>query len=289
VQAYANDWGYWFSPFAHPPGSNDALQFYDPETLAPISTVQPLATWTTSGNNYSVTLSPAIPELAPYVGLPSAQLPVIQEPQLSSPNFVIQNICSHDDHGRILAEGGNGLIENSVFANSYFGPIDIYTMPTMAADASVPGNIIVRDNKIIGTGYGGSGEGTAILVEGSGSTGFEADGYPIRSLQINDNFISNTPGLGIMILAARDVQVRGNTIVDANTVPFDPDDALYCANPQPVQPYGAGQPWCPAKVAPNGSIMAAWDMNVSLSNNTFLGTSQGLFVDPASTVGITTQ
>jgi Bacterial Ig domain len=306
-----------WSPVPHTRTSNDVLMFSDPQTLAPISNIWPTAgEWTlkktqdASGADvwkWTVPFSPAIPELAYYQGLPPGRLPIVSEPRYAGPDFIIRNTCSHDNHGRIFAQAVNGLIENNVFGNSYYGPIELNTFPTLLSDGPGPGNIIVRNNKIIGCGYGstdrdwlGKSNGkrqtgwarAAILVSAISSTGFVPEqGYPNRSLQIMDNFISNTPGLAISILGARDVKVRGNTIVDANAIPFEPDfDKDYCGlKSQGYQKSGANQPWCLAKLATKGAIMVAHSMNVELSANTFLGTSEGVFVDPGSTIGITQQ
>ena len=79
--------------------------------------------------------------------------------------------------------------------------------------------------------------------------------------------------------------------VDANAIPFEPDfDKDFCGlKSQGYQKHGANQPWCLAKLAAKGAIMVAHSKNVELSNNTFLGASEGVFVDPASTLGVTQQ
>jgi hypothetical protein len=306
-----------WSPVPHARTSDDVLMFSDPQTLAPISDIWPTAgAWTlkkmqdANGADvwkWTVPFSPAIPELASYQNLPPERLPIVSEPRFAGPDFIIRNTCSHDNHGRIFAQAINGLIENNVFGNSYFGPIELNTFPTLHSDGPAPGNIIVRNNKIVGSSYGttdrdwmGKSNGkrqtgwdsAAILVSAISSTGFVPEqGYPNRSLQIIDNFISNTPGLAIAILGAREVKVSGNTIVDANAIPFEPDfDKNYCGmKSQGYQKYGANQPWCLAKVAAKGAIMIAHSKNVELSKNTFLGTSEGVFVDTASTIGVTQQ
>lgn len=305
------------SPVPHKRTSDDVLLFSDPQTLTPISDVLPAAgAWTlkktqdASGADvwkWTVPFSPPIPELASYQGLPLERLPIVSEPRYAGPDFIIRNTCSHDNHGRIFAQAINGLIENNVFGNSYYGPIELNTFPTLHSDGPGPGNIIVRNNKIVGSGYGstdrdwmGKSNGkrqtgwasAAILISAISSTGFVPEqGYPNRSLQISDNFISNTPGAAITILGARDVKVSGNTIVDANAIPFEPDfDKDFCGlKSQGYQKHGANQPWCLAKLAAKGAIMVAHSKNVELSNNTFLGASEGVFVDPASTLGVTQQ
>ena len=60
--------------------------------------------------------------------------------------MTIMAACSH--------KHSNGLVENSVFGNSYFGPIELSSYPSFMHDGFGPNNIIINGNKIIGAGYG---------------------------------------------------------------------------------------------------------------------------------------
>lgn len=298
-----------FSPAPVSGTTDDNLLFVDPVTLAPISSITPTVTSSkVTVSNGTVTwvvqFSPAIPQLLSYQGRPASQLPIVSEPTYSGPNFVIRNICAHDNHGRVFSQASNGLIEDSVFGNSYFGPIELTSSPSFMHDGFGPQNIIIRNNRIVGAVYGstdtdwtGRFEGyqtgwasAAMKIGATGSNGFVTDDNPMAHIQIVNNFIENTPGLGITLFSTNDATISGNTLVNTNTVPFYPNfNALYCgAKSQPFgQKYGVNQPWCSPKVAASGSIMVAHSSNVRISGNTFLGSSQGVFVDPSSTSGIT--
>ena len=110
-----------------PPSPNDFFKIMDPYSYKQIGASQPLVTWTItpctvptqcmSGRLWNFTF-PAIPELAPYINLPSNLLPWFGEPAWSAPNFAIKNSCSHDTHGRMASLTANGLVENNVLADN---------------------------------------------------------------------------------------------------------------------------------------------------------------------------
>jgi len=292
----------------HNPGNSDFLQFVDPTTLAPISMIRPLAKWTQTKSGgtwtWTVTFSPAVPELIPYFKASAANMPLVFEPLWSSQNVGIVNSCAHDNHGRLFPKSINGLIKNNVLANSYYGPIELSQDQVAEPTGPSPGNYIITGNKIIGSGYGqtdyatgwsplqvsngffqtGWAQAGGINVYSVGGMGFTPTGYPINSLIISDNFISNTPGLAIAVLGVSAANVTGNTIVDANSVAFASGfNATYCgSNSHGQQAHGANQPWCFAKVAAQGAIMVAWSNNIFMQNNTYLGTSASAYVDPTA-------
>lgn len=297
----------------HSPGANDIFVFQDPATYKQIGSPV-LATWTHVGSVWTFSF-PAVPELAAYVGASAGNLPIVGEPLWSSPNVVVRNVCSHDNHGHIGFLQSNGLVENSVLANSYFGSvlygINVNAIPGgLAIGNDGPGatNHIWRNNKIIGVGYGRTdlqtiwaptvvsnnylqtGQLTAALGTGGvTNTGFYPPGYTNANFQIYNNFISNTPGLCISIVGANNVGVVGNICVDANAIPNEPTfTTTLCgghsccgAFSQGVQPAGANQPWCLDKIPAQGAIMITNSRNVDATStpNVFLGTSSGLFVD----------
>jgi hypothetical protein len=289
----------------HARSPTDFLLFLDPSTMAPISSTMPLATWTQtfSGGKWTWTATfPPLSALERYVGRPAAQLPLVNMPYWSSPNFIIRNSCFHDSHGRVFANTQNGLIENNVFGNNYYGPLVLFSDPSWLKEGPGPSNVIVRGNKIIGSGYGltdlswlgksagygeSQGDSAPIYVSGISSTGFVPTGYPWRNIVVSNNFISSTPGEGITVMGVGSAQVSGNTIVDANTVPYTADFATsYCgARSRGYNAIGAYQPWCIPKIAARGAIMLGWDKAITASGNIYLGTSKGLFVDPSVVAG----
>jgi hypothetical protein len=296
----------------HAPGAFDFLQFKDPVTYKQIGTM-PLATWTHVGNVWTFSFA-AVPELNPYIGLAAGSLPVVGEPLWAAPNAFITNICSHDNHGRVGFINTNGVLQNSVLANGYFGPIFAANntlqpgLSTTVTDGTGGANIIWRNNKVIGTGYGNTDLQTiwlptvksngyrqtgwlqaAIQMTATASTGFFPPGYTNAAFQVYGNFISNTNGLCIAVSSANNVGVVNNICVDANQVAYEPTfTTTLCgghsccgAFSQPWQLVGANQPWCLAKVPAQGSIMITNSRNVDAIStpNIFLGTSAGLFVD----------
>ena len=307
-----------------PPGSNDFFKFMDPYSYKQIGSTTPLVTWTkapcqvprqcTSGTLWHFTF-PDIPELATYIGLPSSLLPWFGEPLWSAPNLVIRNTCSHDTHGRMLALSWNGLVENNVLANGYFGPIvasnnvALPGLPTSFGDGPGAQNIIYRNNKVIGANYGqtdlktiwspvvksngfpqtGWGQSAISAGAGVGADGFYPLAVAAKNFAIQGNFISNTPGLCILVTSTTNVKVTGNICVDANAVPFaDGFDSTFCGgNSKGWQASGANQPWCLAKTAAQGTIMLVNVANADSTStpNVFLGTSLGsIFTFDSSTV-----
>ncbi len=307
-----------------PPGSNDFFKFMDPYTYKQIGSSMPLVTWSTtpcvvptecmSGTLWHFTF-PSIPELAPYRGLPSNLLPWFGEPFWSAPNYVIRNTCSHDTHGRMVTLAWNGLLENNVLANGYFGPMIAQInfaqpgLPTSFGDGPGAQNVIFRNNKVIGANYGETDLKTiwspTVISNGFPQTGWAlgaigvgahvaADGfYPAAGasqfLNVQNNFISSTPGLCILAVGTNHVEVTGNICVDANAVPFASGfDATFCGGKsQGWQTAGANQPWCLAKKAAQGTIMLVNVLNANSTTppNVFLGTSLGsVFTFDSSTV-----
>jgi hypothetical protein len=285
-------------------GVGNTIKFIDPNTYAEIG--RTIGSFSQSYNagtgiwTWTVTY-PSVPELTPYIGLTGTQLPAIAFPGLSSPNVIIRDSCFHDNHGRILAYNENVLIENNVFGNNYYGPIEMSwsfntpSLETLAGSGS--SNIIVRNNSIVGVGGGdfshvwdplsisnGAGasgwNGAAIFVWGTTQDGgFSPSGFPFKNLQISNNFITNAAGLCITLISADTASVTGNDCVNNNTEPFIAGfDTTYCGtHSQGGQADGAGQPWCLSKTASQQSIFVAHSKNVDTTStpNTFAGSTVG--------------
>jgi hypothetical protein len=285
------------------------FQFFDPATLLPIGP-QVTATFANGAAGAGVWTLLTDPGLGPYVGLPSAQLPIATQPLLDSPNFVFQDNCVHDGHGRVFMGGNNGLIRRNTIANEFYGAIvlswaPILPMSPTTSESTQPSNVIVDSNTITGVNYGetdslwtgGTSTGyplstgaPAILVSSLGSTGFNpfaAPTGPVRDIQVSNNSVSNTPGVAISIVSANRVYVIGNTITDANKVGFTGGfNGTYCGGSS--QPYLGTPPYCTAKVAAGGSIWVTHSNNVWAASNLFQGTSAGLVLDDVSTAQSTT-
>jgi len=283
------------------------LSFIDPETLAPIGKPASITSYAldpATGIN-TVQFTPAMPELQDYIERPAAELPIYVMPKYSSNQFIIRNGCFRDSAGgRILVQGGDGLIENNVIANSGSQGIDLAGYPVVWKEGPGAHNVIVRNNKLIGTGVGYYQEtdartgqvsggasgllGAQVMLSAIATHGFYSQAWPIHAIEITDNFFSNSLGLAVLISSAHGVKVQNNVIVDANAAPSTPGfNAAYCgANSHGYALDGSFQPWCMAKVAAQGSVMVTHSEDVVLTGNTFLGTSQGIFIDPSSTSAI---
>jgi hypothetical protein len=288
------------------------ISFLEPANYKVLGTVTPTS-WSTVNNadgSYTYTVSyPVVPELAPYIGKASADLPVMVFPKWSSSIYIIRNSCFHDNHGRILSYAQNGLIENNTFGNNYYGPIEMssyLTAPVFTNTAGPnPGNITIRSNNIVGMSYGDfatvwsplsvttgaaqtGGYAAGIDITGSGNTGFTPTGNPFKNIEISDNLITNTVGLCITVIGGDNVGVVNNHCVNNNTIPYIAGfDAAHCKSPNesPLMPYGAGQPYCTAKAAAQQSIFISNTNNVDTTStpNQFLGTTiPGVFLNPGT-------
>jgi hypothetical protein len=154
----------------------------------------------------------------------------------------------------------------------------------------------VRDNTVIGAGYWLSDydargrltglstgwlAGAGISASALSQTGFMAQGSPNGWLRIVGNHVVNTQGLGLLVAAAHDVVVEGNTVVNANTVPFVAGfDQTRCgARSHGFTLNGAEQPWCLGKVAAQGALMVIDVDRAIISGNVMQGPSKGIFVN----------
>jgi hypothetical protein len=294
------------NPFGGAPQVGDIIQFIDPRTLMPVGGPVALTTTVTAPqfsnpSNWTVTF-PSVPELAPYIGLAADRLPLITMPSRNGPNFVFRENCVHDNHGRVFMGQDNSLVEDNIVVNSYFGPIVVSGAPTFNAEATLPNNVVIRRNKVIGAGWGltdlswfgtvdsiksgflyanSQGGSAAILVGDTASNGFVAPAGVIKWVHMNDNFISNVPGVAISGASVDHLSVNRNVIVDANAVRFATGyHATYCGkNSHGYRNDGAGQPYCGSRWVGSGSIWINNVTNYEAVGNSFLGTSQGLSID----------
>jgi hypothetical protein len=296
--------------------ANDVIQFIDPNTVSVIGGVSAPTTWDPQVNNGDGTWSKTahfapIPALAPYIGLPANQLPIVYELPYSGPNMIVRNSCFHDGPSRLLIKSQNFLVDSNTFGNGYYSMIELSSDPEMLKEGPNPTNGIIRNNKSFGSGGAdlnqiNGGSGGYWLSQGVFSGPFSTYGIggynqnkgfipgavnnvvsaPYQNIWITDNLLSNIQGLGLGMHGGGNVVLARNTIVNANLQPFTPNfNTTYCgALSQGYQSAGSNQPWCLPKVAAQGSLMVSWSKDVLLSNNRFLGTSIGTtFVAPNNT------
>jgi hypothetical protein len=292
----------------------DVWQFYDAKNLTPVG--QPMhGTWTQtqSGSNWTVnvTLDQPVPGLAPYAsGGPKAGPNALFAIQAAwgNPNFVFRNNCLHDSIGRLdMAAARNVLIQNNTFANTWYGPIVLWWTPDTNPNPGL-GNITVDSNRLVGINYGATdydwlGGFNAGIMSGMSSAAIAVapnigglgppttgKGYlpatqipgrvvpnGITAIDITNNFISNTPGLGIMAGAIDDLAVTGNTIVDGNAMAYFPNyNALFCGFMAVGTPIASSAtPICPNFVASTQAVTITGSTNVDAVStpNVCLGTT----------------
>jgi hypothetical protein len=248
-------------------------------------------------------LSTPIPKLRNYIGATDGALPVFGLPAQSAPNLIIRNSCFHDGYSRLLTMNRNVLYESNTFGNNYFQPIEISAYvpsPTAVGFYDGPGsiNVTVTGNRFVNSPTGGADlaaawapvavtagytqtgwAGAPIYIYGIQADGFFASGspHPLDYINVTNNFFSQSPGLAVSVNSADHVNVTGNTIVDANTLPYAAGfQTAFCGrNSHGQTAGGAHQPWCLAKEAAQGAILISnsGTVNYSMPPNTFLGTT----------------
>ena len=292
-----------YNPFANAWSAEDVLQLFDPATLKPLS-AEPVHVASrvdsrdpaTGTYTFTFRLATPVPALLAYRGRSLGELPFLADPGHASAPFVLRGNCLRDSAGgRFIVQSGPGLIEGNVTANTGASGIELGANPVNWQEGPGAMDVIVRDNTVIGAGYWLSdydargtltGEltgwlaGAGISINALSKTGFMAQGLPNGWLRIVGNHVVNTPGLGLLVAAAHDVVVEGNTVVNANTVPFVAGfDQMQCgARSHGFTPNGAGQPWCFGKVAARGALMVLDTDRAIISGNVMQGTSKGIFV-----------
>ncbi len=276
---------------------------FDPATLKPLSAEPvPVASRVdsldpaTGTYTFTFRLATPVPALLAYRGRRLDELPFLADPGHASAPFVLRGNCLRDSAGgRFIVQSGPGLIEGNVTANTGASGIELAANPVNWHEGPGATDVIVRDNTVISAGhwlsdYDARGAltglmtgwlaGAGISINAVSQTGFMAQGSPNGWLHIVGNLVVNTPGLGVLVAAAHDVVVKGNTIVNANTVPFVAGfDHMRCgAHSHGVTLNGAGQPWCLGKVAARGAIMVLDADRATVSGNVMRGTSKEVFV-----------
>lgn len=298
----------------HTQNANDVFEFNDATTLTPLGAPQ-LGTWSQSCAGGScpasgtwtmdVTFASPISALTPYIG----GSPIVgRMPLYANPNVIFRDNCVHDMIGSLKFTGAtNFQAINNTFGNMYFPAIIGSWWPS--GTGSTPtggyGNGIISGNRIVSANQGEQdtdwlGNSTrglltgvptaAIEMNSIANTGFAPvpgtgsgfTGYPISSMVVSYNFISNVPGLAIFASSVDRLGIGGNTIVDANTVAFTPGyNASFCGASSVGLPIVV-TPVCPNFVAAQQSIMATHSTNVDTTSkpNIFLGTTiPGVFLD----------
>ena len=292
-----------FNPFASAWSAEDVLQIFDPATLEPLSS-EPVQVASrvesrdaaTGTYTFTFKLATPVPALLAYRGRPFGELPFLADPGHASAPYVLRGNCLRDSAGgRFIVQSGPGLVEGNVTANTGASGIELGASPVNWHEGPGATDVIVRGNTVIGAGYWLSDydargaltgqltgwlAGAGISTNALSQTGFMAQGSPNGWLSITGNLVVNTPGLGILVAAAHDVVVEGNTVVNANTVPFVAGfDQIRCgARSHGYARNGAGLPWCFGRVAAQGALMVLDADRAIVSGNIMQGTSKDVFV-----------
>lgn len=195
-------------------------------------------------------------------------------------NFVIRGNYFHDNRARgLLLQAPGGLVENNRIANTMCAAMQVTTDARYWHEGFASENVVIRGNTMEGCNYAvwdrhAKGRHPACLnVVADTVSGLSAAAVH-SNIVIEHNTIKDTPGLAILVTSASDVIIKDNTIIDANTEPFNGAGS------------GIGLPV-------RGSVMVARASGVTLSGNTFTADrkvyDQGVFVDPDSTKDIVLQ
>ena len=140
--------------------------------------------------------------------------------------FLVRNNVFHDHRARgMLIQAPLGLVENNVIRDVTMQGMHLTTDAKFFFESTGLGDVVVRGNTISGVGYGSweiYGDGrhmAAISLIGDVAAGITSH-HVHQNVVIEDNTITDTPALAILVGSANGVTVQGNTIVHSNQIPF---------------------------------------------------------------------
>ena len=195
----------------------------------------------------------------------------------ASPDFLIRNNYFHEHRARgMLIQARNGIVENNRVENVQAAALQLTTDLNFWHEGYGCENLIVRNNALKGCNYAqwerNAGGRHMACINLVADTGRLAEGIAHRNVTIENNTIEDTPGLAILVSSSDTVTIRGNTIIDANSQPFDKTGEAIDAK--------AG-----------GAIMVTRASNVVIGKNTEKATrkrfAEGVYIDPRNTKNIT--
>ncbi len=191
----------------------------------------------------------------------------------SSPDFLIRNNHFHDHRARgMLIQARNGIVENNRIENTQAAALQLTTDVNYWHEGYGCENLIVRNNSLKGCNYAmwerNAGGRHMACINLVADTGRLADGIAHRNVVIENNTIEDTPGLAILVSSSDTVAIRGNTIIDANTQPFEKTGEAIDAKA-------------------DGAIMITRSSNVTIGKNTEKATrkrfAEGVYIDARNT------
>ena len=129
------------------------------------------------------------------------------------------NIVRNKRNRGILVQVRGALIENNTFQNVGHGAISIHSSLDQFNEATVPQDMIVRNNKLLNDGYLLSLRGD-ISVFAIGSSAQVAPAGTLTGIEISNNFIYNTGNAGISLrgVGGGDSYVKNNLFYNAARV-----------------------------------------------------------------------
>ncbi len=193
--------------------------------------------------------------------------------------FLVRDNMFHDHRARgILIQAPLGVVENNIIRDVTMQGMHLTTDAKFFFESTGLSDVVVRGNAITGVGYGSweiDSHGphmAAISLIGDVAAGISPH-HVHENVVIEDNTITDTPALAILVGSANGVTVQGNTIVRSNQIPFD------------ILGTGTG-----IDAAARGAIMVTRAVNVTVRNNHEVIASgrpdRGVFVDLRNTASV---
>jgi hypothetical protein len=227
-------------PSAFIPG--DALDIRDATTLALIARTRIRNVQRNNNGTMQIVLA-AKPEIPP-----DTKLFVISQ-RINSGNYVIRNCNFHDNKNRgILVRGGKGLITNNRISGTTSSGIQLAAEYFNSSAEGPPiDEVLVTKNLISNTNRGdyslqsGTQKFPAAIM--AYANNFRSYMGPVNeNYRIQDNSITNVPGIGIFIASSRDVVVSDNTLSNIDLKSYgDPrfaDVAIYVTQSENIKIQG---------------------------------------------------
>jgi hypothetical protein len=153
--------------------------------------------------------------------------PLIGLDPMNSSVYVIRNNRFHDHRGRgMLLQASRGRVENNLVRSSSLSCLSIATDAVTFFEGFGARGLVIADNRFedcngAGARLLGGQSLAAVNILAEVPSGFSSE-HVHQGVVFERNQISDTPGLALLIASAREVELRNNSIVDANAQPVEP-------------------------------------------------------------------
>ena len=191
----------------YPVEVGDVIEIYNPATFELLKTYTVTAV-TKSALRYVLTVNARVDDSI--VGMIVGNV-------TRSPKVLIQDCIFRNKRNRgILLQTRDSVITGNTFQNIIHGPISIHSAMDIFAEALVPGNVTVSNNKFINNNaaYGLSGD-VAIFTkgtEGSGGAGV------INNITVTNNFFYNSARTGVFFSSSGNSTISYNLLCKTGAV-----------------------------------------------------------------------